>query len=131
MKIIKETPSVVMTKELMEKMGESVLKIGRILKYEGAGTVEFIVDKNLNYYFLEVNTRIQVEHPITEMITNTDLVFFQIQIAKGYSVFELGMHNIQRNGHAIEVRLYSEDPNNNFLPSIGRIHKIGNFLLLF
>ena len=122
--IEQETPSPFMDEELMEEMGEAVLKIGKVLSYIGAGTVEFIVDESRNFYFLEVNTRLQVEHPVTEMTTNTDLVYCQIEVARGYTLEEVGLKALKRRGHSIEVRLYAEDPLNNFLPSVGRIHKI-------
>lgn len=112
-----------MTPELRNKMGNAAVKIGKTINYVGAGTVEFIVDEKLNFYFLEVNTRLQVEHPITEMITGLDLVELQIQIAKGRSLSSLGVESgkVPTKGHAIECRLYSENPANNFFPCTGTI----------
>lgn len=110
-----------MTPELRQKMTGAAEKIGKLIKYSGAGTVEFIVDQSLNFYFLEVNTRLQVEHPVTESITGFDLVEAQIQVARGHTLQDIGLLNKKLNGHAIEVRLYAEDPENNFLPSPGPI----------
>ncbi len=119
-KIIEESPSPTLTPEVREKMARAAIKIAKAVNYNSAGTVEFLVDKNLNYYFLEMNTRIQVEHPVTEMVTNTDLVEEQILIAAG-NPLRISQDNIQQNGHAIECRIYAEDPGNQFLPSPGKI----------
>lgn len=117
-KILEEAPSPVMTPEVREKMGEAAVNAGKAIHYEGAGTVEFIVDKDLNFYFMEMNTRIQVEHPITEEITNTDLVQQQILIAAGE---KLSTKPYKFRGHAIECRINAEDPEHNFRPTAGTI----------
>ena len=122
-KMIEETPSPLMTKELREKMGNSAVEAAKAVNYTGAGTIEFLVDNNLNYYFLEMNTRLQVEHPITERITGVDLVKQQIKIAEG-QLLEFGQNDLISRGHSIECRIYAEDPDNNFMPSAGKIHKI-------
>ncbi len=122
-KMIEETPSPLMTDELREKMGKSAVEAAKAVNYTGAGTIEFLVDNQLNYYFLEMNTRLQVEHPITERITGIDLVKQQIKIAEGQHL-EFGQNEIMRRGHSIECRIYAEDPDNNFMPSAGKIHKI-------
>ncbi len=119
-KVIEEAPSGILTPELREKMGNSAVQVARAVNYVGAGTVEFLVDENLNYYFLEMNTRLQVEHPVTEMITNTDLVKEMVYIAEGKPL-SIRQEDLKINGHAIEVRVYAEDPANNFLPSTGRL----------
>ncbi len=122
-KMIEETPSPLMTPELREKMGNSAVEAAKAVNYTGAGTIEFLVDNNLNYYFLEMNTRLQVEHPITERITGIDLVKQQILIAEG-QVLEFAQEEIKQRGHSIECRIYAEDPDNNFMPSPGKIYKI-------
>lgn len=119
-KIIEESPSPVMPPQLRDEMTSSAIEIAKALKYSSTGTVEFIVDKSLNYYFLEVNTRLQVEHPVTEMITDLDLVKTQIEIAEGKEL-SFKQEDIKVNGHAIESRIYAEDPGNNFLPCTGKI----------
>jgi len=122
-KLIEETPSPLMTPELREKMGNAAVAAAKAVDYEGAGTIEFLVDNNLNYYFLEMNTRLQVEHPITERVIGIDLVKEQIRIADGEKVcFE--QHEVHQSGHAIECRIYAEDPDNNFMPSPGLIRRI-------
>ncbi len=118
-KIIEETPSVAMTDELRQKMGADAVRVAQAANYVNAGTVEFLLDETGHYYFLEMNTRIQVEHPITEMVTSTDLVVEQIRIAQGESIEHL--KNCKQSGHAIECRIYAEDGENNFMPSIGEI----------
>ncbi len=118
-KIIEETPSVAMTDELRTRMGADAIRVAQAAGYVNAGTVEFLLDETGHYYFLEMNTRIQVEHPITEMVTSTDLVIEQIRIAQGESIEHL--KNAQQNGHAIECRIYAEDGENNFMPSTGDI----------
>lgn len=119
-KLIEEAPSSCLTPEIREKMGEAAVNVARAANYYGAGTVEFLVDNELNFYFLEMNTRLQVEHPVTEQIVGLDLVKEQIRVARGeklgYSQSELKIH-----GHAIELRVCAEDPMNNFLPDIGRL----------
>ena len=103
-------------------MAESAVKFVTNQKYEGAGTIEFIYDiDNKKFYFLEMNTRIQVEHPVTEMITNSDLVSMQIQFALNLDIELIEQNKINKTGHAIECRLYAEDPTKNFLPSPGKI----------
>lgn len=119
-KIIEESPSPTLTGEVREKMGEAALKIGRKINYNSAGTIEFLVDKNLKFYFLEMNTRIQVEHPVTEMVTGVDLVEEQILVAAGNKL-RLNQDLLAQNGHAIECRIYAEDPSHQFLPSPGKI----------
>ena len=122
-KMIEETPSPLMTEELREKMGKSAVEAAKTVNYTGAGTIEFLVDNNLNYYFLEMNTRLQVEHPITERITGIDLVKQQIKIAEGQTL-DFNQNELVRRGHSIECRINAEDPDNNFMPSAGKIHKI-------
>ncbi len=119
-KVIEEAPSCVLTPELRKQMGEAAVNVARSCDYYNAGTVEFLLDDKHNFYFLEMNTRLQVEHPVTEMITGIDLVKEQIKVARGeklsYSQEDLNIH-----GHAIEVRVYAENPANNFLPDIGKL----------
>jgi acetyl/propionyl-CoA carboxylase alpha subunit len=119
-KIIEESPSPTLTPELRNKMGEAAVKIGKEIGYNNAGTIEFLVDKALNFYFLEMNTRIQVEHPVTEMVTGIDIVEEQIMIASGHPL-RLKQEDLHQEGHAIECRIYAEDPENNFLPSPGKM----------
>ncbi|MFN3306877.1 MAG: acetyl/propionyl/methylcrotonyl-CoA carboxylase subunit alpha [Candidatus Kapaibacteriota bacterium] len=119
-KIIEETPSVALTPVLRKRMGETAVRAVQAVGYTNLGTVEFLLDRNGNFYFLEVNARVQVEHPITELTTGIDLVKLQILIASGEQLpFE--QEDLQQNGHAIECRIYAEDAENNFLPSSGRI----------
>ena len=122
-KIIEETPSPIMTPEKRLKMGEDAIAAAKAVNYEGAGTIEFIVDKDLNYYFLEMNTRLQVEHPITERVVGVDLVKEQIHIANGLPL-KLKQENLKQSGHAIECRVYAEDPENNFMPAPGKVTHI-------
>ncbi|MBX2898741.1 MAG: acetyl-CoA carboxylase biotin carboxylase subunit [Cyclobacteriaceae bacterium] len=119
-KVIEEAPSSVLTPELRKKMGEAAVNVARAANYYNAGTVEFIVDENLNFYFLEMNTRLQVEHPVTEQITGLDLVKLQIKVAEGEKL-PFDQADLKITGHAIEVRVYAEDPANNFLPDIGTL----------
>ncbi len=119
-KIIEESPSPTLTPEVRKKMGDDAVAIAKKIEYNSAGTIEFLVDKNLNYYFLEMNTRIQVEHPVTEMVTGVDLVEEQILVAAG-NILRLKQENLKQTGHAIECRIYAEDPANNFLPSPGKM----------
>lgn len=119
-KVIEEAPSAILTPELREAMGKSACDVARSCNYSGAGTVEFLVDENLNYYFLEMNTRLQVEHPVSEMITGIDLVKEQIKVARNEKL-SFSQSDLKINGHALEVRVYAEDPANNFLPDIGRL----------
>ncbi len=119
-KVIEEAPSSVVSEEMRKAMGEAAVGVAKSCNYYGAGTVEFIVDQNLNFYFLEMNTRLQVEHPVTEMITGKDLVREQILIAEGGHL-SFSQQDLQINGHSIEIRVYAEDPANNFLPDIGKL----------
>ena len=119
-KVIEEAPSTVVSPELRRKMGEAAVRLARAGGYVNAGTVEFLVDKNLDFYFLEVNTRLQVEHPVTEQVTGLDLVKLQIAIAAGHRL-PFAWEAITPRGHAMEVRLYAEDPDNNFFPCPGKI----------
>ena len=119
-KVIEESPSPIMTPELRHAMGEAALKLARAGLYTNAGTVEFLVDSERNFYFLEMNTRLQVEHPVTEMVTSLDLVKLQIRIAAGEPLL-LAQKDVALRGHAIECRIYAEDPDNNFFPSPGKI----------
>ena len=119
-KVIEEAPCPVMTPNLRQAMGEAALKAGRAVNYVGAGTVEFLLDRNGQFYFLEMNTRLQVEHPVTEMITGLDLVDWQLQIAAGQPL-PLTQSQVTLTGHAMEVRLYAEDPAQGFLPQTGDV----------
>ena len=119
-KVVEEAPSSVLTPEVRAAMGADAVKVALACQYTGAGTVEFLVDEHLNYYFLEMNTRLQVEHPVTEMITGIDLVEQQIRVARGEKLsFE--QDDLTIHGHAVELRVYAEDPLNDFLPSIGHL----------
>jgi acetyl-CoA carboxylase biotin carboxylase subunit len=119
-KVIEEAPSSVLTPEIREKMGKCAVDVARSCGYVGAGTVEFLLDETRNFYFLEMNTRLQVEHPVTEMITGIDLVKEQIRVARGEKL-SFTQDELKINGHAVEVRVYAEDPANNFLPDIGKL----------
>lgn len=119
-KVIEEAPSSVLTPELRKAMGKCAVDVARSCNYTGAGTVEFLLDENLNFYFLEMNTRLQVEHPVTEMITGIDLVKEQIKVACGEKL-SFTQDDLYIQGHSIEVRVYAEDPRNNFLPDIGKL----------
>jgi len=121
-KVIEEAPSPVLTSELRKIMGEAAVKVCRACNYEGAGTVEFLVDTHMNFYFLEMNTRLQVEHPVTEGITGEDLVEWQVKVARGERLPKL-QDELKINGHAIEVRVYAEDTLNGFIPDIGRLER--------
>ncbi len=121
-KVIEESPSSILTPDLRKKMGEAAVMVAKSCNYSSTGTVEFLMDDKLNFYFLEMNTRLQVEHPVTEMITGIDLVEEQIKIARGEKL-GISQEDLQINGHAIELRVYAEDPLNNFLPSIGKLEK--------
>lgn len=119
-KIIEETPSTALTPELRERMGEAAVTAAKAMGYTNAGTMEFILDENGSFYFLEVNTRLQVEHPVTEMTVHKDLVRLQVQIASGEAI-PFQQEDLCQEGHAIECRIYAEDPANNFMPGIGRL----------
>lgn len=121
-KVIEEAPSAVLTPELRKKMGEDAVNVARSCNYSGAGTVEFLLDADMNYYFLEMNTRLQVEHPVSEMITGIDLVKEQVKVARGEKL-SFTQNDLKINGHALELRVYAEDPTNNFLPDIGKLVK--------
>jgi acetyl-CoA carboxylase biotin carboxylase subunit len=122
-KVVEETPSPLMTTEVREEMGQTAVAAAKAVNYSGAGTIEFIVDDKLNYYFLEMNTRLQVEHPITERVVGVDLVKEQINIANGLEL-DIKQEDLMQFGHAIECRIYAEDPENNFMPSPGVIKHI-------
>jgi acetyl-CoA carboxylase, biotin carboxylase subunit len=126
-KLIEESPSPIMTDELRTQMGDAAIKGCKAVRYENAGTIEFLVDKDKNFYFMEMNTRIQVEHPVTEQVTGHDLIKLQLQVAAGE---RLPKKKIVQRGHAIECRINAEDPANNFRPSPGKItdfHMPGGF----
>ncbi len=127
-KIIEESPSGMMTPELRQQLCDTAVSIGRQIGYYGAGTVEFLVDNDNNYYFMEMNARLQVEHPVTEMVTGFDLVRWQVEVARGVTLNDLLPDDMTTENyvfdplcHAIEARVYAEDPTNQFLPSIGKI----------
>jgi len=119
-KVIEEAPSPFVTRELREAMGEAAVDLARAGKYVNAGTVEFLVDADRKFYFLEMNTRLQVEHPVTEMVTSLDIVKLQIRVAAGEAL-TFTQREVAVRGHAIECRIYAEDPDNNFFPSPGKI----------
>lgn len=119
-KLIEEAPSSCLTPEVRAKMGEAAINVAKACKYYGAGTVEFLADEHLNFYFLEMNTRLQVEHCVTEMITGVDLVKEQIRVARG-EVLSFSQNDLSINGHSIELRVCTEDPFNNFMPDTGRL----------
>ena len=119
-KVVEEAPSSVLTPKIRKEMGEAAVNVARSCDYLGAGTVEFLVDDQLNFYFLEMNTRLQVEHPVTELITGIDLVEQQIRIARGEKI-PFSQEELKINGHAIELRVYAEDSLNNFMPNVGRL----------
>ncbi|MCW5909256.1 MAG: acetyl-CoA carboxylase biotin carboxylase subunit [Chitinophagales bacterium] len=121
-KVVEEAPSSCLTPERRKAIGEAAVNVARSCAYIGAGTVEFLVDEALNFYFLEMNTRLQVEHPVTEMITGVDLVKEQIKIARGEKL-SFTQDELQIRGHALELRVYAEDPLNNFLPDIGKLQQ--------
>jgi len=122
-KVIEEAPSAVVSEDLRRRMGEAAARLALSAGYVNAGTVEFLVDEHENFYFLEVNTRLQVEHPVTELVTGLDLVRMQIEVAMGEPL-KLTQQQVTLRGHAIECRIYAEDPENNFMPSPGRITQL-------
>jgi len=121
-KVVEEAPSSAISPQTREAMGKAAVDVARACNYFGAGTVEFIFDEKGNFYFLEMNTRLQVEHPVTEMITGVDLVKEQVKIAQGEKL-SFTQKDLQIRGHAIELRVYAEDPCNNFLPDVGKLIK--------
>lgn len=122
-KVIEESPSTILSSELREEIGQVAIKAARIARYENVGTVEFLIDRDNNYYFIEMNTRIQVEHPITEEVTGIDLIKEQIKIARREKL-SLAQEDVKIQGHSIECRINSENPRNNFIPSSGKINKV-------
>ncbi|WP_298137663.1 acetyl-CoA carboxylase biotin carboxylase subunit [Flavobacterium sp.] len=119
-KVVEEAPSSILTPEMRKKMGEAAVKVARACDYLGAGTVEFLLDDKHNFYFLEMNTRLQVEHPVTEMVSGLDLVELQIKVARGEAL-EIKQEDLVIQGHAMELRVYAEDPMNDFLPNVGNL----------
>jgi len=119
-KVVEEAPSSILTPELREKMGQAAINVARACDYLGAGTVEFLLDAEHNFYFLEMNTRLQVEHPVSEWISGVDLVELQIKVARGEKL-DIKQEDLKINGHALELRVYAEDPMNDFLPSVGNL----------
>ncbi len=119
-KVVEEAPSVVLDEVLRARMGKAAVDVARSCNYKGAGTVEFLLDSDMNFYFLEMNTRLQVEHPVTELITGIDLVQEQVKVARG-EVLSFSQEDLRIDGHAIELRVYAEDPESGFLPDIGRL----------
>ncbi len=119
-KVVEEAPSSVLDPQLRKKMGDAAVKVAKSCRYVGAGTVEFLLDENLHFYFLEMNTRLQVEHPVTELITGLDLVEQQIKIANDEKL-SFAQEDLKITGHAFELRVYAEDPLNNFMPSVGKL----------
>ncbi|WP_264512949.1 acetyl-CoA carboxylase biotin carboxylase subunit [Flavobacterium sp. N1719] len=119
-KVVEEAPSAILTPEKRKEMGEAAVKVAKACDYLGAGTVEFLMDEHLNFYFLEMNTRLQVEHPVTELISGLDLVELQIRVARGEAL-PMKQDDLQIHGHAMELRVYAEDPMNDFLPNVGNL----------
>ncbi len=122
-KVVEEAPSAIVDPEMRRQMGETAVKVGQAAGYFNAGTVEFLVDHQKHFYFLEMNTRLQVEHPVTEFVTGLDLVHLQMHVANGEKL-PLKQQDITIRGHAIECRVYAEDPDNNFMPSPGKITRL-------
>lgn len=118
--MVEEAPSAVLTPAIREKMGDAAIKVAKACDYVGAGTVEFLLDENKNFYFLEMNTRLQVEHPVSELISGIDLVEQQIKVARGEKL-EFAQKDLKITGHALEVRVYAEDSLADFMPSIGTL----------
>ena len=121
-KVVEESPSSIITPELRKRIGEAAVMVAKSCNYTSMGTVEFLMDDKLNFYFLEMNTRLQVEHPVTEMVTGLDLVELQIRIARGEAL-DMRQEDLRIHGHAIELRVYAEDPFANFMPSIGALSR--------
>ena len=121
-KVVEEAPSSILTPALRNTMGEAAKRMAKACDYVGAGTVEFLLDADLNFYFLEMNTRLQVEHPVSELISGVDLVELQIKVARG-EVLPMKQEDLKMNGHAMELRVYAEDPLNDFLPSVGKLER--------
>ncbi|WP_188439061.1 acetyl-CoA carboxylase biotin carboxylase subunit [Planktosalinus lacus] len=121
-KVVEEAPSSVLTPEIRKQMGEAAVMVAKACDYVGAGTVEFLLDENKNFYFLEMNTRLQVEHPVTELITGLDLVEQQIKIARGETL-SVAQEDLSIKGHAMELRVYAEDPLDDFMPSVGTLSR--------
>jgi pyruvate carboxylase subunit A len=121
-KVVEEAPSTILTPQLREKMGQAAIDVAKSCDYVGAGTVEFLMDEKKNFYFLEMNTRLQVEHPVTELISGMDLVEQQIRIARG-EVLSVSQKELKITGHALELRVYAEDPTDDFLPSVGTLER--------
>ncbi len=119
-KVVEEAPSSILTPELRAEMGEAAVKVAKSCDYLGAGTVEFLMDADHRFYFLEMNTRLQVEHPVSELIAGVDLVELQIKVARGEAL-DIKQEDLKINGHALELRVYAEDPLNDFLPSVGNL----------
>ncbi len=120
-KLLEESPSPIMTEDLRDRMGEAAVRAGEAVNYEGAGTVEFLVDADRNFYFMEMNTRIQVEHPVTEEVANCDLIEYQIRVAMGENIVRESVRHDEIRGHAIEFRVNAENPARKFSPSPGKI----------
>lgn len=121
-KVVEEAPSAILDEALRKEMGEAAVRVAKACDYVGAGTVEFLLDENKNFYFLEMNTRLQVEHPVTELITGIDLVEQQIKVARGEKL-EFGQDDLKIEGHAVELRVYAEDPLEDFMPSVGILER--------
>ncbi len=121
-KVVEEAPSALLTPQLREQMGQAAVNVAKSCDYVGAGTVEFLMDADLNFYFLEMNTRLQVEHPVTEWITGVDLVEEQIKIARGEKL-SINQDDLKIKGHALELRVYAEDPTQDFMPSVGYLNR--------
>jgi acetyl-CoA carboxylase biotin carboxylase subunit len=119
-KVLEEAPSPIVDPDMRRRMGEVAVKVAEAANYTNAGTIEFLIDQRKNFYFLEMNTRLQVEHPVTELVTGLDLVHLQIRIASGERL-PFAQSDIGIRGHAIECRIYAEDPDNNYFPSPGKI----------
>ena len=122
-KVMEESPSPIVDEDMRQRMGEIAVRVAKAANYHNAGTVEFLVDEQRNFYFLEMNTRLQVEHPVTELVTGLDLVHLQMHVAAGEKL-PFRQEDVKVRGHAIECRVYAEDPDNNFFPSPGQITRL-------